>query len=124
MESLISRLSNLWAEFASRRVKLPKLELKKFSGNISEWQEFCGGFKSAVHDDVQFANVGKFKHLRSYLEEPAKSAVTGFALMVIEYDSAIDLLRSRYATSGVIMRAHINVLINLAPVFYEKAFNG
>ena len=58
------------------------------------------------------------------LEEPAKSAVTGFALMVREYDSAIDLLRSRYATSEVIKRAHINELINLAQCSTRKALNG
>ena len=66
-ESLISRSSNQSTEFAVRRVKLPKLELKKFSGNIAEWQEFWDGFKSAVHDDVQLAKVDKFKYLRSYL---------------------------------------------------------
>ena len=120
-ESLFSGSSNLSAEFAGRRVKMPKLELKKFSGNIAEWQEFWDGFKSAVHDDVQLAKVDKFKYLRSYLEEPAKSVVTGFALTDRDYDSAIDLLRSRYAKPGVIKRAHINELINLAPVFNEKS---
>ena len=120
-ESLFSGSSNLSVEFAGRRVKLPKLELKKFSGNIAEWQEFWDGFKSAVHDDVQLAKVDKFKYLRSYLEEPAKSVVTGFALTDRDYDSAIDLLRSRYAKPGVIKRAHINELINLSPVFNEKS---
>ena len=61
-ESLISRSLNQSAEFAGRRVKLPKLELKKFSGNIAEWQEFWDGFKSAVHDDVQLAKVDRFKY--------------------------------------------------------------
>ena len=35
-ESLMSGSSNLLTEFAGRRVKLPKLELKEFSGTISE----------------------------------------------------------------------------------------
>ena len=120
-ESLISRSSNQSTEFAARRVKLPKLELKKFSGNIAEWQEFWDGFKSAVHDDVQLAKVDKFKYLRSYLAEPARSVVTGFALTDRDYDSAIGLLRSRYAKPGVIKRAHINELLNLAPVFNERS---
>ena len=83
---MISRSSNQCAEFAGRRVKLPKLELKKFSGNIAELQEFWDGFKSAVHDGVKLAIVDKVKYLRSNLEEPAKSMVTGFALTDTDYD--------------------------------------
>ena len=120
-ESLISRSLNQSAEFAGRRVKLPKLELKKFSGNIAEWQEFWDGFKSAVHDDVQLAKVDKFKYLRNYLAEPARSVVTGFALTDRDYDSARGLLRSRYAKPGVIKCAHISELLNLAPVFNERS---
>ena len=49
---------------AGRRVNLPKLEMKKVSGKISEWQEFWDGFKSAIYDDVQLANVDKFEYLQ------------------------------------------------------------
>ena len=46
----------------TRRVKLPKLELPKFSGKNSQWQEFWDGFRSAVHDDESLAKVDKFKY--------------------------------------------------------------
>ena len=49
------------------------------------------------------------------------SVVTGFALMDRDYDSAIDLLRSRYVKPGVIKRAHINELINLTPAVNKKS---
>ena len=47
--------------------------------------------------------------------------VTGFALTDRDYDSAIGLLRSRYAKPGVIKRAHINEFLNLAPVLNERS---
>ena len=58
-ESLHSNQSNQSGQSAAlresndnrRQVKLPKLEIKKFSGKIGEWQEFWDGFKSAVHED-------------------------------------------------------------------------
>eukprot|EP00794_Sanderia_malayensis_P009577 gene9577-biopygen7909 len=103
-----------------RKVKLPKLELKKFGGNIAEWQEFWDGFRSAVHDDPTLAKVDKFKYLRSYLVEPARSVVTGFSLTDADYDSAVELLRKRYAKPSVIKRAHLNDIINLAPVFSDR----
>ena len=112
--------SQLSASFA-RRVKLPKLELKRFAGKVSEWQEFWDGYKSAVHDDPSLAKVDKFKYLRSYLDEPAKSVVTGFSLTEADYDAAVELLTKRYAKPGAIKRAHINQLLSLAPVFKETS---
>ena len=102
-------------------MKLPKLELKKFSGKIAEWAEFWDGFKSAVHDDPDLAKIDKFKYLRCYLEEPAKSVVTGFSMTEADYDAAVNLLTKRYAKPGVIKRAHMTELINLAPVFSESS---
>ena len=104
----------------SRKVKLPKLELRKFTGKVAEWAEFWDGFKSAVHDDPDLAKVDKFKYLRCYLGEPAKSVVTGFSMTDADYDAAVNLLIKRYAKPGAIKRAHINELINLAPVFSEN----
>ena len=105
----------------TRKVKLPQLELKKFSGKTAEWQEFWDGYKSAVHDDNDLAKVDKFKYLRSYLEEPAKSVVTGFALNDASCDEAVELLFKRYAKPGFIKGAHINKLLFLEPVFKETS---
>ena len=121
VESVTSVGSSLTSGGAnSRKVKLPKLELKKFSGKIADWQEFWDSFKSSIHNDDQLAKVDKFKYLRSYLEDPAKGVVTGFSLTDDNYDAALELLRKRYAKPGVIKRAHLNDLINLAPVYSEK----
>ena len=103
-----------------RKVKLPKLELRKFSGNIAEWQEFWDGFRSAIHDDDELAKVDKFTYLRSYLEEPARGVVTGFALIDSNYDAAVKLLIKRFAKPNFIKRALINDLINLPVVHSEK----
>ena len=105
----------------TRKVKLPQLELKTFSGKTAEWQDFWDGYKSAVHDDNDLAKVNKFKYLRSYLEEPAKSVVTGFALTDANYDKAVKLLFKRYAKPGFIKRGHINKLLFLDPVFKETS---
>ena len=82
-ESLNSVVSE--NENYSRKVKLLKLELKKFSGKIAEWAEFWDGFKSAVHDDPDLAKIDKFKYLRCYLEEPAKSVYPELANRRVEF---------------------------------------
>ena len=102
------------------QVRLPKLELKKFGGRVTDWQEFWDSFKSAIHDDGKMANVDKFKYLRSFLEEPARSVIAGFPLTEADYQAAVDLLQKRYAKPSVIKRTHINEMINLPSVFSEK----
>ena len=116
--------SNNSAQICGRKVKLPKLELRKFSGKIVEWPEFWDGFRSAVHDDEQLAKVDKFKYLRSYLEEPARSVVAGFPLTDADYDSAIEMLKDRFAKPSVIKRVHLNDLALLPPVHNEKNVHG
>eukprot|EP00112_Aurelia_sp_Birch-Aquarium-sp1_P002538 Seg128.14 transcript_id=Seg128.14/GoldUCD/mRNA.D3Y31 product="hypothetical protein" protein_id=Seg128.14/GoldUCD/D3Y31 len=124
-ESLNSNTSsNISAQICGRRVKLPKLELRKFSGKIAEWPEFWDGFRSAVHDDEELAKVDKFKYLRSYLEEPARSVVAGFPLTDADYDAAIKMLKDRFAKPSVIKRMHLNDLALLPPVYNEKNVHG
>ena len=74
-----------------------------------------------MHDDNDLAKVDKFKHLRSYLEEPAKSFVTGFALTHANYDEAVELLFKRYAKPGFIKKVYMNKLLFLDPVFKETS---
>ena len=46
------------------RIKLPKLEIKKFNGKLQEWSEFWDSFNSAIHSEQGLAKVDKFKYLR------------------------------------------------------------
>ena len=92
---------------------MPKINLQKFSGKIKGWQEIWDSFKSAIHDSPVLAKVGKFKYLRSYLEEPVRKVIGGLLLTVADYESAVQILKNRYAKPAMIKRAHINELINL-----------
>ena len=102
------------------RAKLPKLELKKFSGRPIDWPEFWDGFQTAVHENEELSNVDKFSYLRHYLEEPAKKVISGFSLTEKNYATALKLLEQRYAKPTIIKRAHINELLNASPVYNER----
>ena len=101
------------------RAKLPKLEVRKFSGKIGEWEEFWDSFESAIHLNDGLSNVDKFSYLRSLLMEPARSAIGGFALTSANYESAIELLKKRYGKKIAVQRALVNELLNARPVFNE-----
>ena len=101
------------------RAKLPKLEVKKINGKLSEWQEFWDSFESAIHQNDGLSNVNKFSYLRSLLLEPAKSAIGGFALTSANYEAALELLKKRYGKKIVVQRALVNELLSAHPVFNE-----
>ena len=98
------------------RAKLPRLEVRKFSGEINEWDSF----ESAIHKNESLADLDKFSYLRGFLIEPARSTIAGFALTSRNYQAAIDLLKRRYGKKTAIQRAHVNDLLNVEPVYHER----
>ena len=105
---------------ATVQAKLPKLEVRKFGGNISEWREFWDSFESAIDRNETLAEIDKFSYLRGLLIEPARSAIAGFSLTSANYKAAIQLLKKRDGKQKVIQRAYINDLLNLEPIYGER----
>ena len=102
------------------RVKLPKLEVRKFSGKLEDWQEFWDSFDSAIHSNDSLSNVEKFSYLRGLLLEPARSAIAEFALTSANYESAVELLKKRFGKKIAIQRTLVNELLNTRPVFNDS----
>ena len=53
-------------EASNVRVKLPKLEVKRFTSKVEEWQEFWDSFDSAIHTNPKLSQVDKFSYLRDF----------------------------------------------------------
>ena len=62
------------------RVKLPKLEVRKFSGKLEEWQDFWDSFEIAIHSNASVSKGDIFSYLRGLLLEPARSVIARFVL--------------------------------------------
>ena len=69
-------------------------------------------YQRDTHND-SLSNVDKFTYLRGLLDEPAKSAIDGFALTSDNYLSATKLLQRRFGNKTVVQRAYINELLNV-----------
>ena len=102
------------------KARLPKLEVRKFHGKIQEWQEFWDAFESAIDKNESLTAVDKFSYLRSLVTEPARATIAGFSLTAANYAAAVDVLKKKYGKETAIQRAHVNDLLNLAPVFSDK----
>ena len=60
-----SQINNNVKSNEGAKVKLPKLELKSFSGNYDEWQNFWDIFESAVNRNTDISRIQKFTYLKS-----------------------------------------------------------
>ena len=100
------------------KAKLPKLEVKKFSGRLQDWQEFWDSFQSSIDGNESLSAVDKFSYLKKLLYEPARSTIAGFALTGA--NCAVQALRKRCGKEIAIQRAHINDLLQLPPVFGDR----
>ena len=61
-------------------VKLPKISIKKFSGNPIEWQQFNETFKATVDQNESLSNIEKFTYLKGYVEGSASKCIEGIHL--------------------------------------------
>ncbi|XP_050706794.1 uncharacterized protein LOC126992176 [Eriocheir sinensis] len=95
----------------SPEVKLPKLELPKFKGDVTEWVSFWDQFSSHI-DDTEIPVISKFTYLVSLLEGEAKSVVQGLSHTSANYSIACDLLKERYNRPERIIFAHVQSLLS------------
>ena len=88
--------------------KLPKLQLPKFNGRVTEWNSFWDSFNSAIHSNPSISNVNKFNYLQSLLEGSASRAIKGLTLTSANYDNAISILQERYGKTQQTIAAHMD----------------
>ena len=74
-------------------MRLPKLELKKFGGQILRWQEFWDAFEATIHKKPSLQPIGKFNYLKAQLEDEALKSTGGLELTNTNYNVAIDILK-------------------------------
>ena len=97
-------------------VKLPKLNLKRFTGEPLEWKSFMETFDAAVNSRPNLSNIEKFTYLKSFLEGIALQAIEGFPLTSENYIRAWNLLIERYGNPQLVISSHMNNLIKLEKV--------
>ena len=76
-------------------VKLPKLNLKRFHGDITTWSTFWDTFESSIHKNPTLPSVDKFNYLNSLLEHTASDAIAGLTLTATNYEEAITILQKK-----------------------------
>ncbi|XP_011405640.1 PREDICTED: uncharacterized protein LOC105313699 [Amphimedon queenslandica] len=90
----------------STQARLPKLNLPKFCGDITEWVTFWDLYQAVMHNNDQISEVEKFTYLQTLLTKEAKDTIAGLALTAAKYSEAIALLESRSGNKEYHIQAH------------------
>ena len=98
------------------KVKLPKINLPHFHGNLMKWTAFWDSFNSAVHSNERLSTIDKFNYLRSLLEGVAHDAISGLALTAANYGEAVEILMKRFGNKQLIISKHMESLLNVNAV--------
>ena len=106
------------------QVKLPKLLIKKFNGNLTKWVTFWDSFNSSIHANPTLWSVGKFNYLSSLLESSAAEAIAGLNLTAANYNEAIATLKKRFGNPQLIVNRHIDALLNTAAISSHHDIKG
>lgn len=57
------------------RIKLPKLTIQLFNGDVTKWTPFWDSYDSAIHRNSSLMEIDKFNYLRSMLKGTAQEAL-------------------------------------------------
>jgi len=87
-------------------VKLPKLDFKRFSGGLLNWQEFWDSFNATIHSNPSLRPVEKMNYLGALRGGDAADVISGLPLTTANYEQFIKLLKECYGQNEFIINAH------------------
>ena len=96
-------------------VKLPKLAVPKFDGDIVNWRTFREQFCVSIHDRSHLTDLKKLAYLRYSLKDgSAKNVIEGLSRSGDCYKEAIDSLKTKYDRPRLIHQTHVKKIIEAA----------
>ena len=74
-----------------------------------------------MHENNEISKIDKFNYLNSLLEGPASHTIQGLSLTEANYDSAVELLQTRFGNPQQIITTHMDELLKLPNCVGDKA---
>ena len=111
------QLKKSFKTFSKRvNVKLPKVELPKFDGSVTEWMSFRDFFGNAVHRNSSLSKIDKFTYLKASLTGKAAETIAGLPLTSANYDSAWGLLEKQIGDKQRLIANFMKKLVKISSV--------
>lgn len=95
-ESKSSSSSSPLQKDVTSQIKLPKISLPVFSGDIKQWPEFIDKYNTLIHKCSSLSDTERFHYLVSSLRDDAASVIRIFPVVGDHYLDAYNFLVARY----------------------------
>ena len=100
-----------------RGIKLPKIDVPQFNGNILSWTRFWEQFRISVHERPSLSDSEKFVYLQQALKNGnARSSIDGLSQSGDNYSEAIACLKARYDRPRLIHKGHVKMILEAPPL--------
>lgn len=118
IKKLLHHSSNTSSPSDSQGVKLPKLDVPTFDGNIIKWRSFWEQFCVSLHDRSNLSDPEKLVYLQqhSLKNGSAKRAIEGLSRSGEHYIEAIECLKARYDRPRLIHQTHVRMILEAPPL--------
>ncbi|XP_063902582.1 uncharacterized protein LOC135122314 [Zophobas morio] len=100
-------------------IKLPKVELPSFSGDITTFVPFMDMFNNLIHKSSDLTAVEKFNYLLSALKGEARALIENLPVTDNNYLTAYSELHNRYKNDRQILQAHWIAIVNAPKIHSE-----
>ncbi|GBM82334.1 hypothetical protein AVEN_54768-1 [Araneus ventricosus] len=111
----VSRTSN------GEIVKLPKLSLPSFNGNIQDWLSFNELFKASVHNNENLTRSMKLQYLKGLLTGDASRVIQSITISDANYLTAWTLLEDRFSNKRDQVFAHLKRFMSIPALQSDSA---
>ncbi|XP_071632804.1 uncharacterized protein [Temnothorax longispinosus] len=102
-------------------IKLPKIDLPKFEGDLALWPSFIALFDTAIHENSGVADIQKFQYLLASLSGETLGVVKNLPLTAENYVIAYDALRGRYQNRRKLATHYWRAFAHAKPLVADTA---
>ncbi|XP_071055722.1 uncharacterized protein [Onthophagus taurus] len=103
-----------------QHVKLPVIDLPKFSGSYDTWLGFRDIFESLIHANASINDMQKFHYLLSALTGRARQVIESLEITNTNYQVAWELIRERYDNPRILIHNRVKALFDIERVTGEN----
>ncbi|XP_036146773.1 uncharacterized protein LOC118646931 [Monomorium pharaonis] len=96
------------------QIKLPKIELKRYDGDIKEWLRFWSQFKK-IHENATIDKETKFQYFLQTVVPDSRAAelIGSFPPTDENYDKAIAAMKNRFGRDEMLVEVYVRELLKL-----------
>ncbi|UYV84801.1 hypothetical protein LAZ67_X003569 [Cordylochernes scorpioides] len=113
-KSDVKSLGSSNGSLMAKSYKLPKIEIRKFDGELINWLPFWAQFEK-IHEDTELHDADKFHYLVQSMQSNtrARELIESYSQTAENYAKAVQALKQRYGQKDLLVEIYVRELLKL-----------